>query len=147
MLSLAYPFAQRYRGRCSGVMMSMPSAVSHSCMCRLQAARPEVWKFLLGVYPAASTTEQRRALRGVKAAEYAQLKQQWQTISRPQAQRFAKWREVCTLPWSSRCLQHYLNAKLSQHGCCSISVPPCNDCRRFAKPRGHCMVETLTALF
>jgi hypothetical protein len=53
-----------------------------------------VWKFLLGVYPADSTTEQRRALREAKAAEYAQLKQQWQTISRPQAQRFAKWREV-----------------------------------------------------
>ena len=60
----------------------------------VQAARPEVWKFLLGVYPADSTAEQRRALRQAKAAEYAQLKQQWQTISRPQAQRFAKWREV-----------------------------------------------------
>ena len=53
-----------------------------------------MWKFLLGVYPADSTTEQRHALCLAKAAEYAQLKQQWQTISRPQAQRFAKWREV-----------------------------------------------------
>ena len=71
-------------------------------VCLPQAARPEVWKFLLGVYPADSTTEQRRALRDVKAAEYAQLRQQWQTISRPQAQRFAKWREVTLLVW--RCL-------------------------------------------
>ena len=71
----------------------MPSNFTDAAI--VQAARPEVWKFLLGVYPADSTTDQRRALREVKAAEYAQLKQQWQTISRPQAQRFAKWREVC----------------------------------------------------
>ena len=61
-----------------------------------------MWKFLLGVYRVDSTTEQRRALREAKAAEYAQLRQQWQTISRPQAQRFAKWREVTSWP----CLTH-----------------------------------------
>ena len=103
-----------------------------------------MWKFLLGVYPAASTTEQRRALRGVKAAEYAQLKQQWQTISRPQAQRFAKWREVCILLQTRRCLSFCLDAKLSPHGCSSISAHACMTAEALTKPQSERKRKFLT---
>ena len=60
----------------------------------LQAARPEAWKFLLGVHSAESTAEQRRGGEARRLSQYQALKAQWESIGDAQAVRFAKWREV-----------------------------------------------------
>ena len=39
--------------------------------------RPEVWKFLLGLYPWNSSTDERKAIRSSKRDEYVRLKGQW----------------------------------------------------------------------
>lgn len=55
--------------------------------------RREAWKFLLGVYPAGSTALQRKRLMDKNRERYVVLKQQWESINKDQAKRFAKWRE------------------------------------------------------
>ena len=39
--------------------------------------RPEVWKFLLGLYPWSSSGDERKAIRRSKRDEYVRLKAQW----------------------------------------------------------------------
>jgi TBC1 domain family member 15 len=39
--------------------------------------RPEVWKFLLGLYPWTSGADERKAIRRSKRDEYVRLKAQW----------------------------------------------------------------------
>jgi hypothetical protein len=39
--------------------------------------RPEAWKFLLGLYPWSSSSDERKAIRRSKRDEYVRLKAQW----------------------------------------------------------------------
>jgi len=39
--------------------------------------RPEVWKFLLGLYPWGSSGDERKAIRRSKRDEYVRLKAKW----------------------------------------------------------------------
>jgi TBC1 domain family member 15 len=41
------------------------------------AIRPEVWKFLLGLYPWNSSGDERKAIRRSKRDEYVRLKAKW----------------------------------------------------------------------
>jgi TBC1 domain family member 15 len=41
------------------------------------AIRPEVWKFLLGLYPWDSSGDERKAIRRSKRDEYVRLKAKW----------------------------------------------------------------------
>eukprot|EP00887_Chlorella_sp_A99_P005546 scaffold1.g5546.t1 len=56
-------------------------------------ARPDAWRFLLGVCLPASTTAERARARATGARRYAELLAQWRSIDAAQAARFAKWRE------------------------------------------------------
>ncbi|OIV99898.1 hypothetical protein TanjilG_26236 [Lupinus angustifolius] len=55
--------------------------------------RNEVWGLLLGYYSYESTYAEREFLKSVKKSEYETIKNQWQSISLPQAKRFTKFRE------------------------------------------------------
>lgn len=55
--------------------------------------RREVWKFLLGVYPADSTAAERERILAELRAEYRSISAQWQSITSSQAARWARWRE------------------------------------------------------
>ena len=49
--------------------------------------RKEVWKFLLGLYPASSTAAERAEILKQKRLHYARIKAQWSTITPEQAAR------------------------------------------------------------
>ncbi|KAK9918155.1 hypothetical protein WJX75_001762 [Coccomyxa subellipsoidea] len=55
--------------------------------------RREVWKFLLGLYPADSTAAERSAILKEKKRRYATIKSQWTSIGPDQAAKWSKWRE------------------------------------------------------
>ncbi|BDA49286.1 TBC1 domain family member 15 [Coccomyxa sp. Obi] len=55
--------------------------------------RREVWKFLLGLYPADSTALERAAILKEKKRRYATIKSQWTSIGPEQAAKWSKWRE------------------------------------------------------
>mmetsp|Transcript_43171 Transcript_43171/g.105608 ORF Transcript_43171/g.105608 Transcript_43171/m.105608 type:complete len:614 (-) Transcript_43171:10-1851(-) len=55
--------------------------------------RREAWKFLLGCYPANSTSAQRHELLQRKRKEYMLLQGQWKSITPEQEARFAKFRD------------------------------------------------------
>ncbi|KAF1867416.1 hypothetical protein Lal_00049845, partial [Lupinus albus] len=55
--------------------------------------RNEVWGLLLGYYSYESTYAGRKLMKSVKKSEYETIKNQWQSISLPQAKRFTKFRE------------------------------------------------------
>lgn len=57
------------------------------------AVRPEVWSYLLKLYPVGSTQQERDVIDKRLAAEYDVLKMQWTTISPEQEKRFAAFRE------------------------------------------------------
>ena len=50
--------------------------------------RKEVWKFLLGLYPASSTAAERADILKQKRLHYGRIKAQWTSIAPEQA---AKW--------------------------------------------------------
>ena len=50
-------------------------------------ARKEIWKYLLGMYPAGKTAAQRQVLMQSLRQEYEDIKAQWTTISGKQAAR------------------------------------------------------------
>lgn len=56
-------------------------------------SRPEVWKFLLGLYPVDSTREERVVLLEEKKEAYIHLRAQWQNMTGAQLARFSKFRE------------------------------------------------------
>ena len=39
--------------------------------------RPEVWKFLLGLYPWSTSSDERKAIRRSKRDQYVRLKARW----------------------------------------------------------------------
>ena len=49
--------------------------------------RREAWKYLLGLYPAGSTSAYRAALAQKRAGEYERIKAQWSSIGDKQAAR------------------------------------------------------------
>ncbi|KAL4296837.1 hypothetical protein GQ457_12G023910 [Hibiscus cannabinus] len=55
--------------------------------------RKEVWALLLGYHTYESTYAEREYQKSIKKTEYETIKNQWQSISREQAKRFAKFRE------------------------------------------------------
>jgi hypothetical protein len=57
------------------------------------AARPEAWKFLLGVYRPGSSSSTRQQEQQQQQQQYLALKAQWQSIGPDQAKRFSKWRD------------------------------------------------------
>ncbi len=50
--------------------------------------RKEVWKFLLGLYPASSTAAERAEILKQKRLHYGRIKAQWTTITPEQAARY-----------------------------------------------------------
>ncbi|WIA09760.1 hypothetical protein OEZ85_009138 [Tetradesmus obliquus] len=56
-------------------------------------ARREAWKWLLGVYPAGSSSAQRQQQRLRQQQQYALLQGQWAAVGPEQARRWGKWRE------------------------------------------------------
>ena len=64
----------------------------------LQGLKPEVrkeaWKYLLGFYPFEMTDIERMELRERRESEYWTMKNQWQSFTPDQENRFAKWREL-----------------------------------------------------
>ncbi|KAI5750999.1 hypothetical protein M8J77_003294 [Diaphorina citri] len=50
-----------------------------------------VWKFLLGLYPWDSTRDEREVILKTKSQEYHRMKQQWQSISKDQEDRWADY--------------------------------------------------------
>lgn len=55
--------------------------------------RKEVWKLLLGMYPAGRTGAHRHAFLQQRRQEYDRIKAQWTSITDCQAKRNSKWRE------------------------------------------------------
>lgn len=55
--------------------------------------RPEVWPFLLGLFPPDSTAEERNRIRETHAAQYRIIKQQWTSVGEEQEKNFAAYRE------------------------------------------------------
>lgn len=56
--------------------------------------RKEAWKYLLGFYPFEMTDIERMELRERRESEYWTMKNQWQSFTPDQENRFAKWREL-----------------------------------------------------
>ena len=56
-------------------------------------ARPEAWKFLLGLHSPGETRAERAAGVDQRLKQYLVLKRQWQSIGEKQAGRFSKWKE------------------------------------------------------
>lgn len=56
-------------------------------------ARPQVWKWLLGVDGLDSSAAQREAAVVERRERYVALRRQWESIGADQASRFGKWRE------------------------------------------------------
>lgn len=61
------------------------------------AVRKEAWKFLLGYYPWASTSEERKSLQRAKTDEYFRMKLQWKSISEEQERRNSRLRDYRSL--------------------------------------------------
>lgn len=60
-------------------------------------ARPEVWKFLLGLHAVGSTRAERAEAVEGRLKRYLVLRRQWQSIGDEQAGKFSKWRERKTM--------------------------------------------------
>ena len=56
--------------------------------------RKEAWKYLLGFYPFEMTDIERMELRERRESKYWTIKNQWQSFTPDQENRFAKWREL-----------------------------------------------------
>lgn len=56
-------------------------------------ARPEAWKFLLGVHSAGVTLAEREEAADQRLKRYITLRRQWKTIGADQEGRNSKWRE------------------------------------------------------
>ena len=63
--------------------------------------RKEVWKFLLGLYPASSTAAERADILKQKRLHYGRIKAQWTSISPEQAAK-------CVLPRQHHCENPFL---------------------------------------
>ncbi|MCG8625061.1 MAG: hypothetical protein MJE68_24060, partial [Proteobacteria bacterium] len=85
----------------------------------LQGLKPEVrkeaWKYLLGFYPFEMTDIERMELRERKESEYWTIKNQWQSFTPDQENRFAKWRE----------LKHLISKLLIINGIVHLQVMVC----------------------
>ena len=56
--------------------------------------RREIWRYLLNYYPFDVTEIERMEIRRNKEKEYWTMKQQWQSFTQEQENRFTKWREA-----------------------------------------------------
>ena len=77
--------------------------------------RKEAWKYLLGFYPFEMTDIERMELRERKESEYWTIKNQWQSFTPDQENRFAKWRE----------LKHLISKLLIINGIVHLQVMVC----------------------
>ena len=59
--------------------------------------RREIWRYLLNYYPFNVTEIERMEIRRNKEKEYWAMKQQWQSFTAEQENRFTKWREAKVL--------------------------------------------------
>ena len=73
---------------------SLPHSLTPSQGLANNKVRREIWRYLLNYYPFDVTEIERMEIRRNKEKEYWTMKQQWQSFTQEQENRFTKWREA-----------------------------------------------------
>ena len=73
---------------------STPHSLTPSQGLANNKVRREIWRYLLNYYPFDVTEIERMEIRRNKEKEYWTMKQQWQSFTQEQENRFTKWREA-----------------------------------------------------